>query len=405
MLERVTHPDSNPTLNPRVVAATFLGLALIGAITASLGPALGTIRTQFRLTDFTLGFLASAQFAGAVLGNLSFVPLSQVPAGWRMAGGMVAFGLGALGVAFAVSFPLVLLSFFVMGAGFGTFQVNYANVFARGFGARSGALVTLMGGAFALGSILGPLAVGLLLERSLGYGPLFAGVAALAALLPFALHSVRAHAPVTVRPGQARVSSLPLVLSFAAFAVFYVAAEGSVGLWSPSHLSDGLGFSSERAAFSTSIFWVAITVGRFASIPLSLRVSSPDLIVGALALGLVGLTIAHVPALAPYGYWLTGLAFAPVFPNGLAWLGRAVPSEGATSAYFLAGTLGSLLSAPLVGRVKEEYGANAIPSILLAFTVVALACAVWLRRSNRSGQPSKLERSELELNRKLGSER
>jgi MFS transporter, FHS family, glucose/mannose:H+ symporter len=105
------------------------------------------------------------------------------------------------------------------------------------------------------------------------------------------------------------------------------------------------------------------------------------LIVGALSLSLFGLLLAQVPALAAFGYLLAGLAFAPVFPSGMAWMGRVVPGEFSTSSYFLAGTVGSLLSAPLVGLVKEQFGANTIPSILLVFAVIALGCAIWLRQA------------------------
>jgi MFS transporter, FHS family, glucose/mannose:H+ symporter len=113
------------------------------------------------------------------------------------------------------------------------------------------------------------------------------------------------------------------------------------------------------------------------------------LIVATMALSLIGLLMAQVPAVAPYGYLLAGLAFAPVFPSGMAWMGRAVPGEFSTSSYFLAGTVGSLLSAPLVGLVKEQFGANAIPSILLAFALIALGCAIWLRQA--TAQTRKLE--------------
>ena len=105
-----------------------------------------------------------------------------------------------------------------------------------------------------------------------------------------------------------------------------------------------------------------------------------------MALSLIGLLMARVPAIAPYGYLLAGLAFAPVFPSGMAWMGRVVPGEFSTSSYFLAGTVGSLLSAPLVGLVKEQFGANAIPNILLAFALVAFACAVWLRQATTSSR-------------------
>jgi MFS transporter, FHS family, glucose/mannose:H+ symporter len=387
MLEPMT-TDANPTLNLRVIIFTCIGLALIGAVTSSLGPLLSTIRERFGVRDSDLGWLAAVQFAGAILGNLSFVVLARVPAGWRMAGGMVTFGLGVLGFALTNVWLLALLGLFVAGLGFGVFQANYANIFANGLGPRSGAILTLMGGTFSLGAMVGPAVVGLLLARGQGYGILFVVCAFLACLLPFGLHRIRKTA-FDPKAGSPRATNHVLLAGFIALSVFYVAAESNAALWAASHLTDGLGFTKENAAFLTSYFWVAITAGRFLSVPIALRISSANLIVAAMALSLIGLLMAQVPAVAPYGYLLAGLAFAPVFPSGMAWMGRAVPGEFSTSSYFLAGTVGSLLSAPLVGLVKEQFGANAIPSILLAFALIALGCAIWLRQA--TAQTRKLE--------------
>ena len=387
MLEPMTS-DANPTLNLRVIVFTCIGLALIGAVTSSLGPLLSTIRERFGVRDSDLGWLASVQFAGAILGNLSFVVLARVPAGWRMGGGMVTFAFGVLAFALTNLWPFALLGLFVAGLGFGVFQANYANIFANGLGPRSGAILTLMGGTFSLGAMVGPAVVGLLLARGQGYGILFVVCAFLACLLPFGLHGIRkvafdakAHAP--------RATNHVLLAGFIALSFFYVAAESNAALWAASHLTDGLGYSKKDAAFMTSYFWVAITAGRFLSVPIALRTSSANLIVGAMALSLLGLLLAQVPTLAPYGYLLAGLAFAPVFPSGMAWIGRAVPGEFSTSSYFLAGTVGSLLGAPLVGWVKQQFGANSIPSVLLIFAVIAFGCAIWLRQA--TAETRKLE--------------
>jgi MFS transporter, FHS family, glucose/mannose:H+ symporter len=387
MLEPMS-TDANPTLNLRVIIFTCVGLALIGAVTSSLGPLLSTIRERFGVRDSDLGWLAAVQFAGAILGNLSFVVLTRVPAGWRMAGGMIMFGLGVLGFALTNVWLLALLGLFVVGLGFGVFQANYANIFSNGLGPRSGAILTLMGGTFSLGAMAGPAVVGLLLARGQSYSVLFVVCAVLACLLPLGLHSIRKVA-FDAKAKSPRAMNHVLLIGFIALSVFYVAAEGSAALWAASHLTDGLGYSKRDAAFMTSYFWVAITAGRFLSVPIALRTSSANLIVGAMGLSLVGLLLARVPAVAPYGYLLAGLAFAPVFPSGMAWMGRVVPGEFSTSSYFLAGTVGSLLSAPLVGWIKEQFGANAIPSILLVFAVLAFGCAIWLQQA--TSQTRKLE--------------
>ncbi|NJK46334.1 MAG: hypothetical protein HC933_20685 [Pleurocapsa sp. SU_196_0] len=89
--------------------------------------------------------------------NLSTAALERVlNAGQRMCLGALGFAGGALWFAFSNGFLSALLALFLMGLGLGLFQVNYANLFSRGFGARSGAVMAVMSTSFAVGSIAGP---------------------------------------------------------------------------------------------------------------------------------------------------------------------------------------------------------------------------------------------------------
>jgi fucose permease len=372
------HVPSQMGLTPIVIAATFTGLALIGLMASSVGPSLDSIRARYSVTDAVVGLWGSAQFAGAILGNLTPGLLPRLPMAVRMAGGMALFGVCCLLLALSSIWAVALGIVFVAGLGFGTFQVNYAAIFSRGFGARSGTVMAVMSVSFGLGSILGPAIIGLISSER--YTVLLAGCGVAALLVSLPLMHVRFN-PETHSVGSRPQASTPLgiLAGFGLLSVLYVAAEQSVGFWGPTHLTDGLGFKPSDAAFMTSAFWMAITVGRALVVPITLRVSSQVIVLGALALSSACLLIAPFGALASMGYVLAGIFFGPVFPSGLVWVGQVSTDLRSTSVFLVAGTVGALVCVPFMGVLKEWLGTGVIPVSILGFALFALAVVFWLR--------------------------
>ncbi|NBC96369.1 MAG: MFS transporter, partial [Deinococcus-Thermus bacterium] len=106
---------------------------------------------------------------------------------------------------------------------------------------------------------------------------------------------------------------------------------------------------------------------------------------GATALALAALAAAHVPAWAPFAYPVAGLAFAPIFPTGLAWLQRVAHdrSEPVASAVLAAATLGPVVTAGPIGLAVEAFGTALVPTLLVALTAALLATVVALWAGTR----------------------
>lgn len=372
-----TDPVRAASISPLQIGATFVGLALIGMMASSIGPSLGSIQARYGVTEATVGLLGSAQFAGAIVGNLSpgWWPKSSV--GVRLGGGLGLFGLACIGLAVSNVWAVTLVIAFLTGLGFGVFQVHYAAIFSRGFGARAGVVMSLMSVAFGLGSILGPAVIGVI--GSVRYGWLLSACGALALLVAVTLWRVRFEPARTRDDANIQGSSSRVTLALVGFVLLsftYVAAEGGVSFWAATHLHEARGFTVDGAAFLLSFFWIALTVGRALSAPIALRVSSRDMILGSLVLSLASLLLVQV---TPFGYVLAGFFFAPIFPAGLVWVGRVSHSEHATSAFLVASSLGSLFSAPAIGAITQAFGSGAIPWAITAFTASSLGAALWLR--------------------------
>ncbi len=351
----------------------------VGMIGSSWGSAVSFIKLRFLISDASVGLLGSAQSLGGVLGNIATGFLEKrFQAGSRMAIGVALFGAGCLLFFVSQLWFFALASVLLLGFGLGMFQVDYATLFSRGFGSRSGAVMNVMSTSFSFGSIVAPLVVVWLLER---FQLMFLGVGLFAVAAVFVL------LPARDTPAEKNASSSlsvsPKIIGFVMFCLFYVCAEQGVSFWMPSYLQS-LGFSIADSAKVASWFWQALTVGRFLSIPLSLRFSSSTLVVLCLLFSFVSLLLAQIPGLAAPAFVAAGLFLAPVFPTGLVWINREYSSIRASSVFLVSGSVGALLIAPLLGVFKQSFGASSIPITLALCALISLLAAFWLSRLPKS---------------------
>jgi MFS transporter, FHS family, glucose/mannose:H+ symporter len=356
-----------------LIAATFMTLFSVGMIGSSWGSAVSFIKLRFLISDASVGLLGSAQSLGGVLGNIATGFFEKnLNAGSRMAIGVALFSAGCLLFFLGQIWLLALGAALVLGFGLGMFQVDYATLFSRGFGVRSGAVMNVMSTSFSFGSIAGPLVVVWLLER---FHLMFLGVGLFAAAAVFVL------LPARDTPAEKNASSSlsfsPKIIGFVAFCLFYVCAEQGVSFWMPSYLQS-IGFGISDSAKVASWFWQALTVGRFLSIPLSLRFSSGTLVTLCLLLSFISLLVAQIPSLAAPAFVAAGLFFAPIFPTGLVWINREYSSIRASSVFLVSGSVGALLIAPMLGVLKQSFGGSSIPITLALCTLISLLAALWL---------------------------
>lgn len=354
-------------------------MVAVGAMNSSYSTVLPFLEGQFLVTSALIGLLGTAQTIGGVLGNLSTAYLeTHLRAGDRMVLGGYGFAFGALCFALALflklGFIVALLALFIMGLGLGLIQVNYANLFAKGFGERSGAVMSVMSTAFAVGSIIGPL---LAVQLSAAYAFLPMAFAVLA----FACSSVlRPATEVAPSAAQGTTGGINQETWLFAFMVgLYVVAEQGAGFWGVTHLVD-IGWKPETAALIFSSFWLVLLVGRLVGAGLAVRFSSERVLVVGLAGASLAFLATNIPALAAPAYLAAGFLFAPVFPIGLVWLAKRHPSSVATTQYLIAGSVGAAIGTPLVGLCKSWFGDAAIPVTLTVACGLSLVLALKLQK-------------------------
>ncbi|TJZ57566.1 MFS transporter [Streptomyces piniterrae] len=364
------------------VVASCVGFVVIGALQALYGPAIPALREKFDLTPAAAGLGLSAHFIGALLGVLVFHLLCGKTGNRQLLGGSyLLMALGSLGFALSPAWLPALASAFVAGLGFGGIDYGLNQLFSLGFGDRSTAMLNLLNAHFGIGAVAGPALVGWLGAEN--YLWIFGATAAISVLLMATLGGVAQKEPVsesqTHRPsGQSRI--LPIVAAFIGIYVFHVAIETGVGGWEPTHL-ETFGYGAAAAATATSAYWLAMTVGRFLAVPLTLRFSAPAIVITCCLGMAASLLLATIPAAAPYAYIGVGLTIAPIFPTCLPWLNRAVPTVAAAGAYVIAASMiGGVAFPPLLGTAIEKSGVRSVPLLLFALAVFCVLLSLWLTR-------------------------
>jgi fucose permease len=369
--------------------AGILTFAFLGSVQALYGPLLPGLRQAFSLDTAAVGLIFTAHGFGALLGILvpSLVRTALVE---RHLLGIASalLVLGAAGVALAPLWPATLVAAFVLATGFGIHVVRLNSLFVASFGTRGMTMLQLINAAFSIGSILGPLTMGLYGEAS----PRLFGVVAIVALalLPVSVATdakARAIHPASPREQTSRASdrsgSRALLAAFVALMCMTVGVENSLAGWMTTlALADGYSFA--QAANLTAGFFGAIFLGRLIAAGLGHRVPAAYQVIAAIGFIAVMLSIAILTPIGPIAFVLAGFGIAPIFAATLVWLGSALPTSTHANTIVIAGALlGSAVLPALVGRAVAQFGAAAAPPAILCIALVALALAIWVQLARR----------------------
>lgn len=167
----------------------------------------------------------------------------------------------------------------------------------------------------------------------------------------------------------------------------YCGLETTMGLWTGSYLNYGKGFDTAQAASLSSFFFIGITVGRFISGPLSLKIKENNMIrIGEIiiSISMVFMIISSVyqeeytKSLALASIVICGLGCAPIYPAII----RLTPyrfskagSQKAMSLEVAIAYIGNLISPFIFGEIAKAINNYLIlPYIIITFLSVMILC-------------------------------
>ena len=369
----------------------FLYICL-GLDSAILGPTLPVLasQTSSRLGQMGLVFLVGA--IGYTLGTIiSGRIFDRLP-------GHLVLGITQLGAAVLIFFIPLANSLWLLLA------ILVCKGFAEGF-VNTGANILLvwthgekvapfMNGLhffFGLGAFLSPFLVAQVVGVAGGYRWAYWALAAFAALVGLRMltmsgspHPTQAPSKDAVQNSRGQVSSA-LVISATLFLFFYVGAEITFGGWLYTYAVTLHLASVAGAAYLTSAFWAAFTIGRLISIPAATRFTPKQVILTALLSCLSILALGIIFSGSSLTLWLMaiglGFCMAPIWPTGFTLAGQSIVLTGKIAGVILLGdSFGGMVLPTVMGKVIESSGPRTMVYLVLSSLVLNFLAFIGMLR-------------------------
>ena len=346
-------------------ACACFGLLTFGIVFTTLGSVLPSIMTRFGIDKAEAGSLFLLMSFGILAASLVFGPLVD-RYGYKgiLLAAMVMVALGLEWIAFASSMTTLRLAVLVTGFGGGIINGGTNALVADISGEDRGAKLNLLGGFFGVGAVGVPFILGMLIERYT-QATMLAAVGAVL-LIPIAMITVAVF-PAPKQPqgfpiAQAgRLLRDPLLLLMGLILFFESGNEITVGGWTSTFVTEELAAPARDALLILSLYWMGMTLARFALGYILRRAVAIGVLYTCLAIALGGallLLTTHAISVAAFGTFALGVGFAAMFPTVLGFIGdRYASLSGTAFSIAIAMALcGGMLVPYMAGLLGTRYG-------------------------------------------------
>jgi FHS family Na+ dependent glucose MFS transporter 1 len=394
--------DNTASLRRQTVGyfALFIYLGLGAAV---LGPTLPALAEQVGLpvTEVSGLFLAGVGFtAGTALASRLF---DRMPGHLLLAGAQLFSAALLVVIPLMPSLWLLMLVIAVKSVADGMINTGGNTLLMWTHGDRVGPYMNALHFFFGLGAFVAPFIVAQVVAIPGGYRWAYWILAAVGGLISTRLLTLRGgprppqHA-AGADGGQAARTPVthPVVLSALAFLFFYVGGEIAFGGWLYTYATELSLASVTSAAYLTSAFWLAFTVGRLLSIPMASRFRPAAIVLTALSGCLLVLAALIALPGSSAVLWAAavalGFCLAPIYATGFTLAGQSVQLSARVSGVILLGdSLGGLLLPYLVGPVIERFGPRALTYLIFgSLACCALAFLNLLRARQTQAVPARV---------------
>lgn len=166
-------------------------------------------------------------------------------------------------------------------------------------------------------------------------------------------------------------------LSLIAF-LFYCGAEATMGLWGSSFLINVKDLTADTAAKWVSLYYAGITIGRFITGFITLKIGNRTLIRMGQLIALAGAALLFLPLPSTFslvGFMMVGLGLAPIFPCMLhetpIRFGKKY-SQTIMGYQMAVAYTGSTFLPPLLGFIAAHSTIGIFPFVIAGFIAIML---------------------------------
>ncbi len=396
----LTHARRHPQLGLIVLA--FIAFVALGLPDGLLGVGWPSIRTGFAIPLDAIGMLLIASVAGYMTSSfLSGFLLARMGVGRVLAASCFLTGLALVGYTLVPQWWMMIALGAFAGLGAGAIDAGLNTYVATHFGEG---MMQWLHASWGVGTTLGPIIMtfGLTALSTWRFGYQVVGLFQLGLAACFMItlsiwdrHSVYANSGPEKKltdyktPLGSTMRKPQAWLSMALF-FLYVGAEGGLGTWTYSLLTESRGVDTTTAGFFAGSYWFTFTMGRITAGVVASRVGVNTLVFGGLIGALLGTGLliwnpsemANVVAVA-----IIGLSIAPIFPAMMSGTRKRVGDKHAANAIGMqtaATGLGMAVIPGLMGVLARQISLEVIPVFLLVVYTALLGLYILSTKQQRT---------------------
>jgi fucose permease len=370
-------------LNLRIKLSQYMGFITIGLVSSIIGPMLSAISLDIQMSYSQAGLVLSGQFLGMLLTVLLGGYLADKYGNklFLLTGGTI-LSLGLLGSVFSQTYLTLFVWTIVSGIGFGTYEVGINSLCSDQADSNKGRELNFLHFFFGFGAILGPILVTICLRVFDNWRFVYC----IAAIFPIIVSIMLW--PLLIKPKAPEPSikrKLPykdsLIWISCLLIFIYVGIEVSIYGWIPQYWEKLSTQPIIPASLVSTVFWVALTLGRLISGRIVDRMGFSKFIAtvsfGTLALTLVW-TFTSYPLIILIIILLIGFLLSGLFPTIIASSTSNYAGISGRIVAFLSvfSSLGGFLIPSAIGKSADVIGIIKLPLIIFGLTLLLFIVAV-----------------------------
>jgi len=383
--------SSNLTRTHPIIAtiAYYLSFIILGMTTAASGPSLlkladhtssGLDRISLIFVFGSLGYLIGSFFGGRAY--------DRFPGHKLMAVTLLFIAIASILIPISSTLNVLLFAMFLSGLAAGILDVGCNTLLLWTHKEKSGPFMNGLHFFFGVGSLIAPLLLAQVLLRTNDiYWMYYAfAIVSLPIMIWLWFLPEPSHNPQSDEQTNSTFPVVPVLLIVMLF-LLYVGLELGFGNWIYTYaLTLKLG-TTVTAAYLTSAFWGAFTLGRLLGVWVSTRMRAQTTIL----VDLIGCAISTVLIMlwkeSSLVLWIgtfgLGLSMASIFPNIMMLAGERMQITGTITGWFLVGSgAGSMLLPWLLGQIFTYTGPQLMTTVLLV-DIVAILVALFIFTGQR----------------------
>jgi MFS transporter, FHS family, Na+ dependent glucose transporter 1 len=369
-----------PQIRPTATTIAYYGAFIaLGLSLATLGPTLPALAGQTGVTLKGISYLFTTRSLGYLLGSLNGGRLfDRMPGHALIASTLVATAVLLALVPQATTLWFLCTIMFFLGAAEATVDVGGNVLLVWIHRDNLGPYMNALHFFFGVGALISPIIVGQVVAATGGISWAYWLVSLL--VLPPAVALFRLRSPSNpVHSDEAKpVRTRPLLVFLLSFCFFLiVGAEVGFADWLYTYALE-MGLATESAAaYLTSAFWGAFTIGRLVMIPIASRLRPSTILVGDLIGCILGIgIIASWPNDSTFlwvGTAVFGLAIASVFATLFSLANDHLSISGSMTSWFFVGTSAGAMALPwTIGQFFESSGPPVTTTVIMVDLLIAL---------------------------------